>query len=151
MEIILTTASCGPACWYAREHICRCSCGGRNHGILLVEGAEIPVRQAKIDGILYELHAVDYYNAVSKIADALKVVVMAGNPEKYKQVKYFGYSDPGAVVRVKVATEEQEQKWPELVAFTNSFQRCYLVWKILEEQPKAVEAAPKTVQLDMEF
>ena len=34
----LTEATCGFNCWLAKEHICRCSCGGKNHGIMLKEG-----------------------------------------------------------------------------------------------------------------
>jgi hypothetical protein len=29
----LTTAPCTSKCWHAEEDVCRCSCGGRNHGI----------------------------------------------------------------------------------------------------------------------
>jgi hypothetical protein len=30
---IMTEATCGEACWSAKEEVCRCSCGGKNHGI----------------------------------------------------------------------------------------------------------------------
>jgi len=30
---IFALTACGPACWEAREEVCRCSCGGVNHGI----------------------------------------------------------------------------------------------------------------------
>jgi hypothetical protein len=50
--------TCGEPCWHAREDECRCSCGGKNHGCLRVEGAEQPTRTAKIGGERYELLAV---------------------------------------------------------------------------------------------
>lgn len=34
MESILTDATCGEACWTAKEELCKCSCGGHNHGCL---------------------------------------------------------------------------------------------------------------------
>ena len=29
----LTDAPCTSKCWHAEEDVCRCSCGGKNHGI----------------------------------------------------------------------------------------------------------------------
>lgn len=49
--------TCGEACWNAKEHVCRCSCGGKNHGIWLKGGrAE---RTHKHNGHMYKLIAVD--------------------------------------------------------------------------------------------
>lgn len=48
--------TCGESCWQAREDVCRCSCGGKNHGINL--RGEDAVRTAKIGGCRYELVAV---------------------------------------------------------------------------------------------
>ena len=47
--------TCGEPCWHAKDSVCRCSCGGKNHGCLLVAGAPAPLRTAKIDGARYEL------------------------------------------------------------------------------------------------
>ena len=33
MRTTLTTATCTDRCWSAKGKICRCSCGGANHGI----------------------------------------------------------------------------------------------------------------------
>ena len=54
---ILTGSTCGDNCWHAREDVCHCSCGGKNHGILTV-GGTAPVRSSKVDGEFYELVAV---------------------------------------------------------------------------------------------
>ena len=51
---LLTGATCGDACWHAREDICRCSCGGKNHGILLGTDGKQPTRTRKIGGKFYE-------------------------------------------------------------------------------------------------
>lgn len=55
---VLTSQTCGEPCWHAREEICRCSCGGKNHGCLNAADGERPVRMAKIDGERYTLAAV---------------------------------------------------------------------------------------------
>jgi len=51
-------ATCGEACWEAREDICRCSCGGRNHGCLRSADGVRPERSAKLNGHRYVLKAV---------------------------------------------------------------------------------------------
>lgn len=57
MEIYLTGSTCGDSCWHAREDICRCSCAGKNHGIL-TQGGTAPVRNSKVKGEFFELVAV---------------------------------------------------------------------------------------------
>ncbi len=52
-----TQSTCGEACWEAREDICRCSCGGKNHGILR-KGGERPQRTRKMQQYRYTLQAV---------------------------------------------------------------------------------------------
>jgi hypothetical protein len=32
VRVTLTNAPCTATCWNAEEYICRCSCGGKNHG-----------------------------------------------------------------------------------------------------------------------
>lgn len=59
---ILTETTCGEACWHAREDVCRCSCGGKNHGILCGPNGIQPKRMAKIAGCMYALEAVGLYD-----------------------------------------------------------------------------------------
>jgi hypothetical protein len=33
IKATLSTAPCTVSCWNAEEDVCRCSCGGKNHGI----------------------------------------------------------------------------------------------------------------------
>lgn len=54
---VLTGSTCGQACWEAREDICRCSCGGKNHGTLK-HGGDRPERTCKIHGRFYRLGAI---------------------------------------------------------------------------------------------
>jgi len=60
-ESFLTGSTCGDACWHAKEEVCRCSCGGKNHGILLKGDNQQPLRTRKIDGQFYELVAIIPY------------------------------------------------------------------------------------------
>ena len=60
-EIILTESTCGEACWSAKEDICRCSCGGRNHGCLRCESGEPPARTRRVKDHIYQLFAVPGY------------------------------------------------------------------------------------------
>lgn len=48
--------TCGENCWNAKEDVCRCECGGRNHGIHL--RGENAVRACRINGRRYELVSV---------------------------------------------------------------------------------------------
>jgi len=68
---VLTSQTCGEPCWHAKEEVCRCSCGGKNHGCLLIPGGTKPERTAKIDGVPYRLLAVgerkDLVAAVDKL------------------------------------------------------------------------------------
>jgi len=48
--------TCGENCWSAKEDVCRCECGGKNHGIHL--RGENAVRACRINGYRYELVSV---------------------------------------------------------------------------------------------
>ncbi len=45
----LTEHTCGEACWEAREDICRCACGGRNHGCMRSADGVQPARKGRGD------------------------------------------------------------------------------------------------------
>ena len=32
VEAVLTNHTCGEGCWYAKELVCRCACGGKTMG-----------------------------------------------------------------------------------------------------------------------
>ena len=129
----LTEATCGEACWHAKEEVCRCSCGGRNHGILLVNvNGEQPVRQSKIDGHRYQMLAVGPRSDLRKQCD---VLIRALPPYRIEPVSYTSYldgepkqvigehkyfwteSDKGSPYRLKPATPQQCVLWKELSAY----------------------------------
>ena len=72
LEFELTATTCGSACWEAREDICRCSCGGKNHGIFRhgTEGVERPPRSCKIDGVMYQLEGIGNFNEMHTLSIA---------------------------------------------------------------------------------
>lgn len=107
----LTGSTCGDNCWHAREEVCRCSCGGANHGCLLAAGAEQPARTARIDGELMQLAAVGHYSEMCSQADqihwrARKVEAVGWRPKM-----------PRYPAHCKAATSAQIAKWPELSAY----------------------------------
>jgi hypothetical protein len=66
LAAIYTETTCGEACWFAREDTCRCSCNGRNHGCLKVEGAERPPRTRRVQGVRYRMYGImEWYVARS--------------------------------------------------------------------------------------
>lgn len=48
--------TCGESCWEAKEEVCRCECGGKNHGIN--RRGENAVRACRLGGVRYELVSV---------------------------------------------------------------------------------------------
>lgn len=104
MAATMSTATCNPACWYAREPICRCSCGGANHGCLLHAGAEQPVRTRRIRDRWFELAAV-----------GTRTELRQADPCMYA----YDSSDEFRSHHVVIATASDDQiaKWPELAAY----------------------------------
>lgn len=58
---IMTSQTCGEACWHATEDICRCSCGGKNHGCLRNGDGTQPERTCRIGGLRYKLIGVGHW------------------------------------------------------------------------------------------
>lgn len=62
MISLFSNITCGEACWHAREEVCKCSCGGKNHGCLRPDNSDTarvrPERVSKIAGHAYKLVAV---------------------------------------------------------------------------------------------
>jgi hypothetical protein len=159
----LTEATCGEACWQAREDICRCSCGGKNHGCMRSADGTRPTRTAKISGVRYELAAV----GGRELYDRAKAVNQANGPYRVEEIKQDGKvihtyrywwheTDNGAPARLKPATKDQVAKWPELASARAEIEalkaagNCaavymrpwpYLLWVRCDFNP-ATEAAP---------
>lgn len=122
---IITGATCGDGCWHAREEICRCSCGGKNHGILRDANGKQPQRTCKIDGNFYELVGVIPASAHWRDV-ALEVTTVIN--ERFPNLDSFAYGNyrqekTMPVVDRKVSASQS--KWPEVVAVPNA---ARLIW-----------------------
>jgi hypothetical protein len=127
VHAVLTEQTCGEACWHAKEEICRCSCGGKNHGVLRAAEGEQPIRACKIDGIRYELLAVgpgremrSQVNTLLRELPPHTVTPVHGCNGVDAVYKYFWKeTDKGSPFRMKPATPIQAHHWPELSAYAN--------------------------------
>lgn len=154
---IVTSQTCGEACWHAREDVCRCSCGGRNHGCLTHGDGKRPERTSKIGGHLYKLLAVGRrndicaqaseinrqagYRAVDKAhlvvdshgvyewtAEQVQQWRSEGKEVWFAQYKYtWASTEDGAPARLKSATASQ-RKWQELAGWKDA-PDVYLLWQ----------------------
>lgn len=141
LAAFLTESTCGEACWHAREDVCRCSCGGKNHGCLRSEDGERPARTAKIDGYRYELKAVGtgLYDEAKRINDSVGYKEIHRITPTLVYHYHWHETDKGAPARLKPATKDQRAKWPELSAYRDMkpWEYCYLLW-VRCEMPQGV-------------
>ncbi len=128
----ITVAICDLRCWMAVEDVCRCRCGGDNHGIVR-DGGSRPGRTKSKLGRYYKLVAVgspqqanrierdDYYGWLKEIG--------------YKNAKEKGHY-PVERILVNKATKSQ-LKWDEVQSGKHEYKRyngqmidrTYLVWE----------------------
>lgn len=121
---LVTETTCGYPCWMAREDVCRCYCGGVNHGCLRDESGVQPARMSKIKGHMYRLINVGRYPEIARQADDLAREMRAKrlvHVEEYHP-GYFSIGlpdDAGYPVKHRVASASEEAKWPECAPFRN--------------------------------
>lgn len=126
----LTGHTCGDHCWHARELVCRCSCGGANHGILL-KGGERPQRTRKIDGHFYELVSIvahDGKDCQSATYKKVQAEVNRITDERFPNLTWLGYGEWRHEKRMPVldlAISESQSRWEEVVAIKGALR---LVW-----------------------
>ena len=107
--VIMTATTCGFACWQAREDVCRCSCGGVNHGIHRRGGTA--TRTCKAGRARYELVAV--VAAKDKpYRMAAELVKELGGKRQHSYTMRPNWGPP-PLVAIQPATKAQ-QKWPEV-------------------------------------
>ena len=129
---ILTAQTCGEACWEAREDVCRCSCGGANHGILRTANGIQPVRSRKLQGFMYHLLAVESANggcraeSMEPIDDQARSVIEAA--ENAGRWRHSYCTLPGEPIKVKSANESEVNRWPELAAWRGRRSRPIVSW-----------------------
>jgi len=124
---IITGHTCGDACWHARELVCRCSCGGVNHGILNT-GGKRPQRTCKIDGNFYELAGIipdtgrgDGYNAGHKAMYETLEERFPGLCD----LAYGNWREEKTMPVVHRQISATQAKWPEVMAVPDAKR---LVW-----------------------
>ena len=129
LQVVITGTTCGLNCWHAVEDICRCSCGGANHGCLRGSDGVQPTRTCKMQGVMRELAGV----GEGVCEEAQRLNEESGQPFRYSHMG----ADPmfaGVLAKVKPATADQIAKWPELAAYRQPDvpvwrqTRPYLLW-----------------------
>ena len=124
---ILTGHTCGEACWHAKEEVCRCSCGGLNHGILN-DGSIRPERTSKKNGDLYILAGVapSYRDGAKLLREVLDV-----NFTGLDWCAYGNYRDAPTMPVLNGKASVSAMKWPEVQAVesTEYGGAKYLIWR----------------------
>lgn len=142
--------TCGEACWRGKEDNCKCSCGGKNHGIWRDSTSQQVDRTCKLNGHFYKLVAFgtssNIHNTQNELLEKyglLRCYDYYGNGQRLHQTykDYFrcrGDKDLyGFPLVSKQATITQCQKWIELSEFKNISENeryklaPYLLWEII--------------------
>lgn len=130
--------TCSMACWMAQEDVCRCMCGGRNHGLMRY-GGEQPGRYRQRKGISYQLVAIASGIRAYREADRLVRQLREAAP----QLEHFGffYRDENEAFSEPVSGHAL--KWPECQPALDMAQtlmpynspKPYLVWARWQDSP----------------
>lgn len=132
---VATATTCGYACWYAREDVCRCYCGGKNHGCLRKEDGEQPQRTARINGVMYALAAVLPYYHGERVVRQIAEYCLSHDvvPAHVYPGGYRSLGDPdraGYPARRRAASKSEVARWPELAGYRTRPRRDHpdLLW-----------------------
>ena len=112
MMLLMPGHTCGDHCWHAREDECKCSCGGKNHGILRNGGA-MPKRTRKMAGKFYELMEIGRAREIDQRRLDLT-----------RECNHHWLFDPHGPYLAKPITDAQ-RRWPEVVAVADA---TYILW-----------------------
>lgn len=133
--------TCGDHCWHAKELVCRCSCGGVNHGILLTKDGKQPQRTRKIDGKFYELVSIVAHDPKdSPIVTYRKASTELNRvcDERFPGLSWLGYGEwriESKMPILDMSISNSQAKWPEVKAIPGA-QR--LIWARPEGTPYLV-------------
>jgi len=125
IQALITEQTCGDACWHAKDEICHCSCGGRNHGCMRTKDGEQPQRTRKIKGSMYQLVTIEQDIKDSCIAERTHPIyqlertiddnaISAGLFEHHELKGCKSWCDKPLPVYVKSANQSEIERWPEL-------------------------------------
>lgn len=127
---VMTGSTCGDMCWHAREEICRCSCGGANHGIL-TRGGVAPKRTCKIENF-YELVAVIPGRAEGEcwndVQQRINAEIERVTNERFPDLDHWAYGNWREEKYLPVLDRKvsaSQSKWAEVAAVPNA---CRLIW-----------------------
>ena len=144
MTMTMTMTTCSDACWYAREDVCRCNCGGKNHGVLRSGKGEQPARTRRVKHARYELIAVfgGGEDSESEARDYIMGRLEDMGVERARGKAWNAnisneWSSRENPFRYSPATESNVRAWPELSAYRDDDgdartwwrRRPYCVWK----------------------
>ena len=138
MEAFLTGSTCAAACWCAHEDICRCSCGGKNHGVMRSSDGVQPARTRKLFGAVYQLVGVSTYDPNGCLAGMDRPIYdMASQIEHAAAAKVAHWyeidRDPKPCY-TRTATESQVAAWPELTSWRGvKYCRPLCLWQRQED------------------
>lgn len=117
LEAVLTNRTCAENCWYARESVCRCSCGGRNHGILLIAGKERPPRTKRVKRITYVLDGIAVGRKNSEqYAEELRIKMDIPWIDTFRYTLHTDWGKP-CPIAIQAATDQQINSWKELATY----------------------------------
>lgn len=131
LSLLQSGHTCGDHCWHAKELVCRCSCGGANHGILLKKDGKQPQRTRKIDGNFYELVSIVAHDHGDCQATTMRKASAELNrvcDERFPGLTWLAYGDwreEKTMPVVDRAISDTQAKWPEVQAVKGA-QR--LIW-----------------------
>jgi hypothetical protein len=120
--------TCGEACWYAKEDVCRCSCEGRNHGIMRHGDGQRPERTCHRHSTWYKLIAITSYDVAFNLE----------HDEYGRWLKKYGHGTgklyPSSFRFYEKASTSQ-LKWQEVKNITlKEDSEKYLVWERTDVQ-----------------
>jgi len=138
---LLTDATCGDACWAAREDVCRCSCDGRNHGITRTVDGERPTRTRRVRAHRYQLLAVESYKPdearivtmrpMERIAGGVNGAAHAAGLFDRRASRWdseWWPNEPAWPCKINTASPSAVRTWPELAAWRGARSRPLVAW-----------------------
>lgn len=133
-KISFSHITCGQSCWYARDEDCKCSCGGKNHGVLKDGENEQPARMRQVNGTTYYLQAVGNRIELMQLINSL-LPTITGKPNANAGHYDCNPAKKGNPLMLNYATFAQAQKWSELSQWSHLtkdelyFESPALLWR----------------------
>lgn len=149
---IFALTACGPACWEAKDDVCRCSCGGAHHGIHRNKNQSCAdlKRQMVYGGFIFELR--DVAKPIDRGSgifgpdtcfngEARELNEQAGIKFYFAHTSRNHFGEfPVAIVRTP--TDAQIAKWPELAEWRGKVSPLYgkpsILWVRRDDITQAV-------------